>query len=157
TQNYWGTLLRFSDDFGKSWPNPQESPIRFPSEAGVSLKTIWQITPGRPEEPDILYCPDEPAALFESRDASGTCVLVCGIFDHPHRPRWSPCDGRLALHTFVLDRCDNRRMYIAISSGGVYRTSDGGQTWTTQNRGIRAMFLPNKNPEFGQCIHKIAM
>src|SRR5262249_11774261 len=55
------------------------------------------------------------------------------------------------------DPFNNRRMYIAISSGGVYRTTDGGQTWTAQNRGIRAMFLPNKNPEFGQCIHKIAM
>jgi len=48
-------------------------------------------------------------------------------------------------------------MYVAISSGGVYRTTDGGQSWAAQNRGIRAMFLPNKNPEFGQCIHKIAM
>src|SRR5215470_7072807 len=69
TANYWGTLLRFSDDFGKSWTNPQESPIRFPSEAGVSLKNIWQITPGRPDEPNVLYCGVEPAALFESRDA----------------------------------------------------------------------------------------
>jgi hypothetical protein len=30
-------------------------------------------------------------------------------------------------------------------------------TWTAQNRGIRATFLPNKFPEFGQCVHKIAM
>jgi hypothetical protein len=46
---------------------------------------------------------------------------------------------------------------VAISAGGVYRTDDGGRTWTTQNRGIRAMFVPNKYPEFGQCVHKIAM
>ncbi len=157
TQNYWGTLLRFSDDFGKSWTNPQESPIRFPSDAGVSLKNIWQITLGRPEEPDVLYCGVEPAALFESRDAGETWSLVRGLFDHPHRPRWMPGNGGLALHTILLDPSDSQRMYVAISSGGVYRTNDGGQTWTAQNRGIRAMFLPNKNPEFGQCIHKIAM
>jgi len=48
-------------------------------------------------------------------------------------------------------------MYIAISAGGVYRTDDGGRTWTAQNRGVRAMFMPNKYPEFGQCVHKIAM
>ena len=30
-------------------------------------------------------------------------------------------------------------------------------TWTAQNRGIRAMFMPDKYPEFGQCVHKIAM
>jgi serine/threonine protein kinase len=157
TQNYWGTLLRFTDDFGKSWTNPQESPVRFPSDTGVSLQNIWQITPGRPEEPNVLYCGVEPAALFESRDAGETWSLVRGLFDHPHRPRWMPGNGGLALHTIVLDPTDNQRMYIAISSGGVYRTTDAGQTWTAQNRGIRAMFLPNKNPEFGQCIHKIAM
>jgi hypothetical protein len=48
-------------------------------------------------------------------------------------------------------------MYVAISSGGVYRTEDGGQTWTPQNQGVRAPFLPNKYPEFGQCVHKIAL
>jgi photosystem II stability/assembly factor-like uncharacterized protein len=48
-------------------------------------------------------------------------------------------------------------MYVAISAGGVYRTTDGGLSWTAQNRGIRAMFLPDKYPEFGQCVHKIAL
>src|SRR5207245_4858437 len=75
---------------------------------------------------------------------------------HPHRPRWMPGNGGLALHT-VLDPADNQRMYVAISAGGVYRTNDGGRTWTAQNRGIRAMFMPDKYPEFGQCVHKIAM
>ena len=157
TSSYWGTLLRFSEDFGKSWTNPQEAPVRFPADTGVSLKNIWQITLGRPEEPDVLYCGVEPAALFESRDAGETWSLVRGLFDHPHRPRWVPGNGGLALHTIVLDPTDANRMYIAISSGGVYRTSDGGRTWTAQNRGIRAMFMPNKNPEFGQCIHKVVM
>jgi photosystem II stability/assembly factor-like uncharacterized protein len=48
-------------------------------------------------------------------------------------------------------------MYVAISAGGVYRTEDGGHTWTAQNRGIRVMFTPVKYPEFGQCVHKIVM
>ena len=30
-------------------------------------------------------------------------------------------------------------------------------TWTAQNRGIRSVITPNKFPEFGQCVHKIAM
>ena len=157
TQNYWGTLLRSSDDFGKSWTNPQQAPIRFPSDTGVSLKNIWQITLGRPEEPDVLYCGAEPAALFETRNAGETWSLVRGLFDHPHRARWMPGNGGLALHTIVLDPADKQRMYVAISSGGVYRTNDGGLNWTAQNQGIRAMFMPNKYPEFGQCVHKIAM
>jgi serine/threonine protein kinase len=157
TQNYWGTFLRSSDDFGKSWTNPQEAPIRFPPDTGTSLKNIWQITLGRGEEPNVLYCGVEPAALFESRDAGETWSLNRGLFDHPHRPRWMPGNGGLALHSVVLDPADRRRMYVAISSGGVYRTDDGGQTWTPQNQGVRATFMPNKYPEFGQCVHKIAM
>src|SRR5579864_5784542 len=157
TASYWGTLLRSSDDFGKSWTNPQEAPIRFPSDAGVSLKNIWQITLGPAEEPDVLYCGVEPAALFQTADAGETWSLVQGLFDHPHRPRWMPGNGGLALHSIALDPANKQRIYIAISSGGVYRTDDGGASWTARNRGLRAMFLPDKYPEFGQCVHKIAV
>ncbi len=48
-------------------------------------------------------------------------------------------------------------MYVAISTGGTYRTDDGGQTWTPHNKGVRADFMPEKFPEYGQCVHKIAM
>jgi Protein kinase domain len=157
TQSYWGTMLRSSNDFGKTWTNPQQTPIRFPADTGVSLKNIWQITPGRDDEPHVLYCGVEPAALFQTADGGETWSLVRGLFDHPHRPRWMPGNGGLSLHTIVLDPAERKRMYVAISSGGVYRTDDGGASWTAQNRGIRAIFMPNKFPEFGQCVHKIAL
>jgi serine/threonine protein kinase len=157
TQSYWGTLLRSTDDFGKSWTNPQQAPIRFPADTGVSLKNIWQIALGPSDEPEVLYCGVEPAALFETRDGGQTWSLMRGLFNHPHRPRWMPGNGGLALHTIVPDPSNKQRMYVAISSGGVYRTNDGGHNWTAQNQGIRAMFMPNKYPEFGQCVHKIAL
>ena len=157
TQNYWGTWLRSSDDYGKSWTTPQDQTIRFPADTGLSLKNIWQITLGGSDQPDVMYCGVEPAALFVTNDDGATWSLVRGLFDHPHRPRWMPGNGGLALHTVVLDPSDRQRMYVAISSGGVYRTTDGGATWTAQNRGIRAINMPNKYPEFGQCVHKIVL
>ena len=157
TSSFWGTLLRSSDDFGKSWTNPQQAPVRFPADTGTSLKNIWQITLGPTDEPNVLFCGVEPAALFETRDSGETWTLVRGLFDHPHRPRWMPGNGGLALHSIVLDPSNKQRIYVAISSGGVYRTEDGGSTWSAQNRGIRTVFLPDKYPEFGQCVHKIAL
>ena len=158
TQSYWGTLLRSSDDFGKSWTNPQQAPIRFPSDAGVSLKNIWQITLGRPEEPNVLYCGVEPAALFETRDAGETWSLVRGLFDHPHRPRWMPGNGGLALHT-IRARPARQPAHVR---GNLSRRCLPHQRWrtlrwTAQNQGIRAMTMPEKYPEFGQCVHKIVM
>ena len=46
---------------------------------------------------------------------------------------------------------------VAFSTGGVYRTDDGGASWRPRNVGVRAEFLPDKHPEFGQCVHKVAV
>lgn len=146
-------VLRFSDDFGRNWTPPGALPLKFPAGAGASLKQIWQIRPGRSDEPDILYCGVAPAALFESRDGGADWSLVQGLHDHPHRPRWEP-GGGLCLHTILPDPTDRRRLYVGISRGGVYRTDDGGRIWHACNKGIRADFLPDRHPEFGQCVHK---
>jgi hypothetical protein len=153
----WGTILRSSDDFGKTWTNPLEANLKFPADSGAALKNIWQVCLGRSEEPHVLYCGVEPAALFESRDAGESWSLDCGLFDHPHRLRWTPGFGGLSLHTIVPDPANRRRMYVAISAGGVYVTDDAGVSWRAANRGVRVVFMPEKYPEFGQCIHKIVM
>ncbi|PYQ21410.1 MAG: glycosyl hydrolase [Acidobacteria bacterium] len=152
---HWGSVLRTSDDFGRTWTDPKEANVRFPEDTGLTLSQIWQICPGRASEPDVLYCGVAPAALFESRDAGGSWRLVRGLFDHPHRPRWSPGGGGLCLHTILLHPTDRGRLLVAISTGGVYLTVDGGRTFRVSNRGIRADFLPDKHPEFGQCVHKV--
>ncbi len=152
---HWGGMLRWSDDFGQSWTNPVEANVKFPESAGAALKQIWQIAPGREEEPDTLYCGVEPAALFVSRDAGETWSLSEGLWNHPQRPRWQPGGGGLCLHTILLDPEKLNRVRIAISTGGMYVTEDGGANWRPSNKGVRADFLPEKFPEFGQCVHKV--
>ena len=155
TSMHWGGLLRSSDDFGRTWTNPEEANVKFPETAGVALKQIWQIAPGRETEPETLYCGVEPAAVFISRDAGVSWTLNDGLWNHPHRPQWQPGGGGLCLHTILLDPADDDRMHVAISTGGVYATEDGGESWRPSNTGVRADFLPDKYPEFGQCVHKI--
>ena len=152
---HWGGLLRSSDDFGRTWTNPEEANVKFPEGAGVALKQIWQITPGREGEPETLYCGVEPAAVFVSRDAGETWSLNDGLWNHPHRARWEPGGGGLCLHTILLDPEDRDRIRVAISTGGMYVTEDAGESWRVSNRGVRAEFLPEKFPEFGQCVHKV--
>jgi hypothetical protein len=153
---HWGGMLHSSDDFGRTWTNPVVGNVKFPQDAGAALKQIWQIAPGRAHEPDTLYCGVEPAALFVSRDAGETWSIVEGLWNHPHRPKWQPGGGGLCLHTIILDPERPATVRIAISTGGMYVTEDGGATWRASNAGVRAQFLPDKYPEFGQCVHKVA-
>jgi photosystem II stability/assembly factor-like uncharacterized protein len=153
---HWGALLRSSDDFGASWTDPEVANIRFPEKAGAALKNIWQIMPGRDSEADTLYCGVEPAALFKSTDAGDSWSLVDGLWDHPQREKWQPGGGGLCLHTILLDPGNAARIRIAISTAGMYVTDDNGESWRPSNKGVRAEFLPDKYPEFGQCVHKVA-
>jgi len=155
--SFWGSYLSSSDDFGQIWSEPETYGVKFPEESETALKQIWQIELGHKDEPDTLYCGVEPAALFKSTDAGATWSLVRGLYDHPHRPQWQPGGGGLCLHTILPDPVDSKRMHIAISTGGVYRTDDGGDNWQARNIGVRAQFLPpeQRYPEFGQCVHKI--
>ncbi len=153
---HWGATVHTSDNFGRKWTNPKAANVKFPADSGVALKNIWQIVPGPTNEPDTLFLGAEPAALFESKDAGDTWQLVRGLFDHPHRTRWEPGGGGLCLHTILPDASEPRRIWVAISTGGVYRSEDRGLTWAAQNKGVKAEFLPDKHPEFGQCVHKMA-
>jgi hypothetical protein len=154
---HWGPTLRTSDDNAATWSEPGPQTVRFPAESGRALAQIWQIAPGRPTEPNVFYCGVEPAALFESRDGGNSWEPNKGLLNHEHQPKWQPGGGGLCLHTIVLDPNNPRRMAIAMSTGGVYRSDDGGKSWRARNAGVRAQFLPEEQryPEFGQCVHKV--
>jgi hypothetical protein len=152
---HWGPTIRSSDDFGETWSVPPRHTLKFPAESGRALAQIWQIAAGRATEPDVLYAGVEPAALFESRDGGESWRPNQGLLNHEHQPMWQPGGGGLCLHTIVLDPENPRRMLIAMSTGGVYRSEDGGKSWRARNVGVRAQFLPDKYPEFGQCVHKV--
>jgi len=99
----------------------------------------------------------EDAALFRSADGGATWEEVPGLRRHPSTPAWQPGAGGLCLHTILFDPVAPGRLYVAISAAGVFRSEDGGQTWQPANRGLRATYTPEPEPEVGFCVHRIAL
>jgi len=57
----------------------------------------------------------------------------------------------------VLPDPASDRVTIAMSTGGVYVSEDGGEKWEPRNRGITVSYGPDPLPEYGQCVHKVAV
>jgi hypothetical protein len=152
---HWGPTVSWSDDLGASWHETDSGAIRFPADAGAALARVWQLRPDSAERPDVVWAGCEPHSLWRSTDGGCSFELVRGLWDHPHRPSWEPGFGGGAVHT-VLPDPRSSRVLVAMSTGGVYVSADGATDWTPANKGISAGFLPDEQPEYGQCVHKVA-
>jgi hypothetical protein len=156
TSEHWGPGVYYSDDLGRTWTENQGAAVRFPEDLGSSVERVWQIQPGGVDQPDVVYAGSQPSALFRSEDGGQSFELVRSLWDHPHRTQWGAGFGGQAIHTIVPHPNDPQQLTVAMSTGGVYRTSDGGVSWNPANKGIKAYFFPDPWPEFGQCVHKVA-
>ena len=156
TSEHWGPGIYRSDDLGRSWRENDGVSVRFPADLGSSVERVWQIQPGSEAEPDVVWAGTQPSALFRSEDRGESFSLVRSLWDHPHRPAWGAGFGGQAIHTVVPHPTDPQRVTVAMSTGGVYRSADGGASWSPANVGIKAYFFPDPWPEFGQCVHKVA-
>ena len=153
---WFGCEISRSPDFGRSWQTAQQNPA-FQANSDYQLERIWHIEPGRSSEPNVLYAGVAPAALFQSVDGGETWSEVSSLTNHPSRSRWQPGAGGLCLHSIVIDPANQNRMFVGISAVGVFRSEDSAETWQPANKGTRAEFLPDKFPEFGQCVHKLLL
>jgi photosystem II stability/assembly factor-like uncharacterized protein len=154
TSSHWGPSVYRSDDLGATWIEPDPQTLAFPERAGAAVRRVWQLQLAGESQPDVVYAGVEPAALFRSDDGGVTFALDEGLWNHEHRPQWEPGGGGLCLHTIVPDPDGGPRLGIAVSAAGFYRTLDG-ERWEAANTGIKAPFLPEPTPAFGQCVHKV--
>jgi photosystem II stability/assembly factor-like uncharacterized protein len=149
---WYGAAVWRSEDLGETWTHSSEGMTY--GDDGPKVKTVWNVTASN----GTIYAGVEPAGLFRSTDAGATWEHVEGLTGHPTRDKWEPGNGGLILHSIVPHPEDHDRVWVGISAVGAFETRDGGRSWETRNKGVRADFNPeDKYPEFGQCVHKLVM
>lgn len=165
SSSWFGQLIQRSNDGGKMW-TPVDNKFLYDGDPGThqwydgtphpwEFKRVWHLEPSL-EDPDTVYAGVEDAALFRSTDGGQSWRELSGLRDQ-QGSRWAPGAGGMGLHTILLDANDPRRIFIAISAAGAFRTDDGGQTWRPINRGLHSQHMPDPTAEIGHCVHRIAM
>ena len=163
---WFGQLIQRSDDGGETW-EPVGNEFVYNGDAGTHLwydgtphpwefARVWHLEPSL-TDPDTIYAGVEDAALFRSTDGGKTWQELPGLRGHDSGPSWQPGAGGLCLHTILLDPSDPKRIFIAISAAGVFRSDDAGGTWQPINRGLKSEGIPDPDAEVGHCVHRIAM
>jgi photosystem II stability/assembly factor-like uncharacterized protein len=162
---WFGQVIQRSDDGGASW-EAVGNQFTYDGVPGThqwydgtphpwEFKRVWQLEPSATDA-EAVYAGVEDAALFHSGDGGASWAEISGLRKHGSGARWQPGAGGMCLHTIVVDPSDPKRMVIAISSAGAFRTDDGGATWKAINQGLRSAHIPNPAAEVGHCVHRIA-
>jgi photosystem II stability/assembly factor-like uncharacterized protein len=165
SSGWFGQVMQRSNDGGESW-EAVGNEFAYDGVPGThqwydgtahpwEFKRVWHLEPSL-TDPDTVYAGIEDAALFKSSDGGKGWQEVSGLRKHGSGPHWSPGAGGMCLHTIIQDPQNPRRMFIAISSAGAFRTDDGGATWQPINRGLRSQYIPDPDAEVGHCVHRIA-
>jgi photosystem II stability/assembly factor-like uncharacterized protein len=166
SSGWFGQLLQRSSDGGKTWeavgnefaydgvPGTHQTVDGTPRP--WEFKRVWHLEPSR-TDPDTVWAGVEDAALFRSTDGGKTWAEMSGLRGHDTGASWQPGAGGLCLHTILVDPASPKRMYVAISAAGAFRTDDGGGTWKAINKGLRSEQIPDPEAEVGHCVHRIAL
>jgi photosystem II stability/assembly factor-like uncharacterized protein len=165
SSGWFGQVMQRSSDGGATW-EAVGNEFAYDGVPGThqwydgtphpwEFKRVWHVEPSL-SDPDTVYAGVEDAALFRSTDGGKCWQEVSGLRKHGSGPHWAPGAGGMCLHTIIQDARNPRRMFVAISAAGAFRTDDGGATWQPINRGLHSQYIPDPNAEVGHCVHRIA-
>jgi photosystem II stability/assembly factor-like uncharacterized protein len=152
------TVFR-TTDLGHTWTEASKPPAFTTGERlGRSLRSVFWLTPGHADEPGVWYAGGSPQGLFRTEDGGDTWAPVSGWNDHPMWETWceypeeNTPDGSM-LHSVNVDPRDPAHLYLGLSGGGVFESTDGGGDWAPLNQGVEAEFLPDPEAEYGHDPH----
>ncbi len=164
--SWFGQLMHRSDDGGKNWTAVGKE-FTYASDPGThqwydgtprpwEFKRVWHLEPS-PNDPDVVFAGVEDAGLFISRDGGESWEELPALREHDTAPNWAPGAGGMCLHTIIIDEANPDRMYIAISSAGVFKSEDGAKSWKPANVGLHSQYIPEPEAPVGHCVHRIAL
>ena len=108
-----------------------------------STARIWALAAGGAAEPGVLWCGTIPGGLFRSIDHGESWTMIRSLWDHPKRRQWMGGGADQAgLHSICVDPRDPNRVWIAVSTGGIWFTEDAGAHWSQRGEGMRADHVP---------------
>jgi photosystem II stability/assembly factor-like uncharacterized protein len=166
SSGWFGQVIQRSNDGGATWEavgnefsyvgDPGTHQFYDGTQRPWEFKRVWHLEPS-PTEPDTVFAGVEDAGLFRSTDAGATWHELPALREAKGH-LWSPGAGGMCLHTILLDPKDPKRIYVAISAAGAFRTDDGGETWKPINSGLKSPYeLPDPDAQVGHCVHNLAM
>ncbi len=140
---HFGSKLHRSDNDGLTWT--ELTAPAFPADAAgaPALFQIWTVEAGGADEPGRLWAGALPAGLFRSDDRGEHWQQVSSLWNVPEREKWFGGGyDDAGIHTISPDPRDARRVFVAISCGGVWDSNDSGQSWTLRGDGMVAAYMP---------------
>ncbi|MBL8472648.1 MAG: glycosyl hydrolase [Rhodocyclaceae bacterium] len=146
----------------QEWQEAQRPPA-FPKvegEGGRSVGHVFCFCAGHASEPGVWYAGSSPAGLFRSQDDGLTWDGVAGFNDglYPQiKHAVMEVPGGSILHSIAVDPRDAAHLYVALSTGGVFESTDRGANWTPLNAGVAAPFLPEPDTPYGHDPHCLAV
>ena len=125
-------------------PDGYEEKDMWGREMNWSTARIRALAAGGRGEPGVLWCGTVPGGLFRSTDCGQSWEIVRSLWDHPKRKQWAGGGADLpGIHSICVDPRNAKRVWVGVSTGGIWFTEDAGANWTQRGYGMRAeMFLP---------------
>jgi photosystem II stability/assembly factor-like uncharacterized protein len=128
-------------------PTAEQQPDR-PPAAPWTLQQIWSLEAGGEDEPGVLWAGTIPGGLFHSGDGGASWALNRALWDRPERAEWFGGGYDYpGIHSICVDPRDSRHVRVAVSCGGVWQTTDGGDTWRVTTAGMSAGYMPPERSE----------
>jgi len=150
---HFGGKMHRSSDAGATWteiavPVYPEKPegVTDPGPSGEvpwSLKLLWELTASNADQPGVLWCGTIPGGVFRSADRGDSWQLVEALWSLPERKEWFGGGADWpGVHSICVHPDNSNWVLAGVSCGGVWLSTDGGDTWANRAEGMYAEYMP---------------